>query len=292
MDKKSIISVIGYGLAGTLFALFTTYFFLYNPEVYENRRFIESFNQPIAEAKDNPQKLAALHALQKTGLEWAQYQFVDAIRHQNNEIIDLYVNAGMTLRKRSVIVGQMIEHPDQWVALIKRLGWDNKESLSGLFEVPHHLDALNPYFKKVEARYAIPHDFAFKDHYLEFKIIHDKWVDEKNVELKKVDNMCDGDTRCIALNVPVIHIEYEKKKPVAPKKDFILWQEPNLSLMSTAILLGKDEIIRFLESKQVTDRVNKMVMSDRVVVVFDVAKDKVISYPEGVTVKKLTQVKR
>ncbi|MEO1889845.1 MAG: hypothetical protein ABGX33_08000 [Cycloclasticus sp.] len=287
MDKKSIIAVVGYGLSGALFAVFTAYYFLYNSEVYVNERFVESFNQPIIAAQDNPKQLAALKALQAKGFEWAQYQFVGAIQEQNTEIVGLYVDAGMALKNRSVIIGQMIENPSNWTALIKRLGWDNQQRLSGLFEVPRHLDALDPYFKKTQARYAIPHDVAFKDFYLEFKVIHDKWLDEKNVEIAGVHDMCDGKTRCIAVNVPVIHTEYEKKRPIAPKKDFILWQEPHLSLMSAAIFLGNQDAIRFLNAQGVTSRLNKMVMSDRIVVVFEVAEDTTISYPVGVTVKNL-----
>jgi hypothetical protein len=292
MDKKSIFSIAGYGLAGAVFALFTTYYFLYNSEVYVNERFVESFNQPIKAAKDNPKKLAALQALQARDLEWAHYQFVDAIQEQNADIVNLYVDAGMELKNKSTIIGQMIENPTNWIALIKRLGWDNQQRLSGLFEMPLYLDVLDPYFKKTEARYAIPHDIAFKDFYLEFKVIHDKWLNEKNLEIAGVHDMCERDTRCIAVNVPVIHTEYEKRRPVAPIKDLILWQGPKLSLMSTAILLDEQDIILFLSTKGITSRLNKMVMSDHMIVLFEVAEDKAISYPEGVTVKKLTQAKR
>jgi hypothetical protein len=292
MDQKSIFAIIGYALGAFSLALFTTYYFLYNTEVYENRRFLDSFNVPIAEAKDQPKKLAALQALQKTGLEWAHYQFVEAIQQQDEEVVGLYVDAGMTLRNRGLIIGQMIESPNQWIALIERLGWANTQSLSGFFEVPRHLDALDPHFKEVQVRYAIPHDIAFKNHYLKFKTVHDKWLNEKNMEIAGVGEMCDGNTRCVAVNVPVIHTEYEKKRPVAPKKDFILWQNPSLGLMTAAILLENEEIIRYLEQKSVTSRSNKMVMSDRMVVVFEVSEDKEISYPEGITVKKLTQAKK
>jgi len=282
---------MGFGLAGALLAVLTTYYFIYNPEVYENSRFIESFSQPLEAAKDDEKKTAALLTLQKKGLEWAHYQFVDAIQSQDIEVIGLYVDAGMVLKDRSAIVGQMMENPARWVALVERLGWDNQKSLSGLFDVPRHLDDMDSYFKIVELRYAIPHDVTFKDHYLRYKVVEDKWINAKQLEIEGVHKMCDGDTRCNAVNIPVIHIEYEKSKPIAPEKDLILWQEPQLTLMSAAILLDNQPAIDYLEQKNVVDRVNRMVMSDRIIVVFEVAEDKTISYPEGVTVKKLKRVK-
>ncbi|ORU93703.1 MAG: hypothetical protein A6F72_07425 [Cycloclasticus sp. symbiont of Poecilosclerida sp. N] len=289
MDTKGIFSIVGYGLAGMMVALLTTYYFIYNPEVYENRRFLDSFNQPIAAAKDEPKKLAALQTLQERGLEWAHYQLIDAIEGQDKELIGLYIDAGMTLRNRSVIIGQMIVSPsNEWIAFIEHLGWDNAQSLSGLFEVPRHLNKLDPHFKKIQLRYAISHDVEFKNHYLEFDKTEAAWFARKNQEIQGVELMCDGDTRCIAVNVYAIQSEYEKSRPVAPTKDHLLWQSPSLSLMTAAILLGNAEIIHYLEQKGVTSRLNKMVMSDRMVVVFEVGADKAISYPKGVTVKNLS----
>lgn len=290
METKKTMSLLSYGAVGALVAILSTYYFIYNPEVYDNSRFIESFKQPLAAAKREPKKLKALQSLQSKGYEWAHYQLVDAIQRQNMDVVDLYLEAGMPLRDKGVIIDQMLENPSQWIALVKRLGWDSQEKLSGLFEVPRHLDGLDPYFKKVEVRYAISHDIAFKNHYLKFQVINNAWVAEKSGEIANVNAMCDGDTRCITVNVLAIETEYQKKRPVAPEKDLILWQDPELTLMSAAILLGNQDFITFLEGKGVTERVNNMVMSDRMVVVFEVADDKTISYPEGIQVKALTQV--
>ena len=292
MKSEKFISPTSFGIIALTLSLLSGYYFLYNPEVYENRRFLDSFNQPIAAAQNEPKKLAALIALQKKGLEWAHYQFVASIQSQDAEVVGLYADAGMVLKNQSVIIEQLIEHPDNWIALIERIGWDDTERLSVLFPVPRYLSALDDAFKKIQKRYAVPHDIAFKDHYLKFKKTHDQWLHEKNMELANVDAMCEGDTRCKIKNVPGIHIEYEKKKPIAPTKDLIVWQDPMLTLMSAAILLKKQKIIKYLSQKGVTSRISKMTMSDRIVVTFEVSQEGVILYPEGITVKKLKQVKR
>ncbi|PCI22510.1 MAG: hypothetical protein COB62_01315 [Piscirickettsiaceae bacterium] len=290
METK-ILPLIGYGLAGALLAVLSTYYFIYNPEVYDNSRFVESFKLPIENAKNDPPKREALIALQKKGLEWAHYQFVDAIKEQNTELVELYIDAGMALRNKGLIIGQMTENPKAWIVLIERLGWGNREKLSGLFPVPRHLTKLDEVFKTIEKHYVVPHDVAFKNLYLEFKKIHDEWMHEKNLELANVDVMCEGNTRCKIKNVPGILTEYEKKRPVAPEKDLILWQHPHLSLMSAAILLGEKEIIDYLAKQNVTSRLNKMEMSDLTMVVFEVDKKGDISYPEGIQLKKFKQVK-
>ncbi|PCI67088.1 MAG: hypothetical protein COB26_10365 [Piscirickettsiaceae bacterium] len=291
MDKK-IIPIIGYGLAGAVFALVSAYFFLYNPEVYENRRFIDSFKRPIAEAKGEPKKLQALQTLQKKGVEWAHYQLVGSIKNHDYAMAKLYIDAGMRLRDKDLVIGQMIENPKHWFELIRLLRVDTKEGLSGLFHVPRYLTAFDERFDLVETRYAIPHTVAFKDHYLLFITLQNKWIQEKNKELASVDEMCEGNTRCVAVNVPAIQIEYDKKKPIAPEKDLILWQNPYLSLMSAAILLGDRDIINYLESKGVTSRLNKVEMSDLAIVVFEVSRQGEISYPEGITVNKPKRGKR
>ncbi|PHS72792.1 MAG: hypothetical protein COB22_04225 [Cycloclasticus sp.] len=285
MDKK-ILPIIGFGLVGAFVALASTYFFIYNPEVYENSRFVESFKRPVLEAKDNPQRLKALQTLQKKGLEWAHYQLVASVKGHDYEVAKLYIDAGMELRDGGLIIGQMIENPSQWFELVKLLRVDNKDSLSGLFKVPRYLTELDKHFKQVEKRYTVPHTVAFKNTFVAFRKILQKWIDEKNAELANVNEMCEGNTRCIAVNVPAIQIEYDKKKPIAPLKDLIIWQQPSLSLMSTAILLGNQDIVAYLEQKAVTSRLNKMEMSDLAVVVFEVSEDGAISYPKGITVNK------
>jgi len=292
MNAEKFMSPISFGIIALILSALSAYYFLYNTEVYENRRFLDSFNQSIVEAQDEPKKLAALKALQKKGLEWAHYQFVDSIQTQDLEVVDLYVAAGMVLKNKGSLIEQLVENPDNWVSLVERLGWGNKESLSGLFPVPRHLSAFDIDFEKIEQSYAIPHDIAFKDHYLEFRKIHDKWLNEKSLELANVDTMCDGNTRCKIKNVPGIHVEYEKKKPFTPTKDLIVWQKPQLSLMSAAILLKNEAAVNYLQQKEVVSRVSKMTMSDRMVVVFEVSPEGVISYPEGITVKTLKLVKR
>lgn len=291
MDKK-IIPLIVYGLVGALLALVTTYFFIYNSEVYENSRFIDSFKRPIAEAKGDPEKLKSLQALQKKGVEWAHYQLVDSIKNHDYATAKLYIDAGMELRDKDLIIGQMIENPPHWFELIRLLRIDTKAGLSGLFHVPRYLTVLDTHFELIQRRYAVPHAVAFKDHYLLFTKVQDKWIQEKAKEIAGVDAMCEGNTRCIAVNVPAIQIEYDKKKPIAPEKDLILWQNPYLSLMSAAVLLGNQDIIRYLNSKGVTSLRNKMEMSDLAMVVFDVSLQGEISYPEGITVNKPKRGKR
>lgn len=292
MKAEKFISPVSFGFIALILSLLSGYYFLYNPEVYEDRRFLDSFNQPIAAAQNEPKKLAALIALQKKGLEWAHYQFVESIQGQDTEVVGLYADAGMVLKNQSVIIERLIEDPDSWIALVERIGWDSTASLSVLFPVPRYLNTLDDTFKKIQKNYVVPHDIAFKDHYLRFKKTHDRWLHEKNLELANVDVMCEGDTRCKIKNVPGIHIEYEKKKPLAPTKDLIVWQDPLLSLMSAAILLKRQDIIKYLRQKDVTSRISKITMSDRIVVTFEVSQDGVISYPAGITVKKLKQVKR
>ena len=291
MDSK-ITSLILYGFVGVFVALVTVYFFIYNPEVYENKRFVESFKQPMLEAKDNPKRLQAMQALKSKGLEWATYQLHDAIKDNEYDIAKLYIDAGMKLVDKDLIVGQMIENPVGWFELLKILGLDNKKDLSGLFRVPRYLSKLDDYFKLIERRYAVPHTMAFKNHYIEYRKIEQVWIDEKDAEIANVGKMCDGNTRCIAVNVPAIQIEYDKKRPVPPKKDLIIWQKSYLSLMSAAVLLGHQNIIDYLEEKGVTSRLNKIEMSDLAMVVFEVSKDGVISYPEGITVNKPKRGKR
>jgi hypothetical protein len=291
MDSK-LISVILYGFVGAALALVTTYFFIYNDEVYENTRFVESFKHPMLAAKDDPKKLQAMQSLKSKGLEWATYQLHDAIKDNEYDIAKLYIDAGMKLVDKGLIVGQMIENPGGWFELLKILGVDNKQDLSGLFHVPRYLSALDEYFKLVERRYEAPHTMAFKNHYIEYRKIEQLWIDEKDAEIAKVDEMCDGNTRCIAVNVPAIQIEYDKKRPVPPKKDLIIWQKPYVSLMSAALLLGHQDIIDYLEQKGVTSRLNKIEMSDLGMVVFEVSKKGVISYPEGITVNKPKRGKR
>jgi len=218
-------------------------------------------------------------------MQWAHYQLVDAIKKQDAEVIKLFVEAGMVLSSKDVIIGQMIENPDKWISLMQILQLDTEEGLSGLFQVPRYLTDLDKHFKEVETRYAEPHTIAFKDKRLAYNKIFDKWVEEKNLELANVDKMCDGDNRCMIKNIPSIHVEYDKKKPIAPEKDLILWQKPRLSLMSAAILLDEQDIINYLKQKGVTTTINKMVMSDLATVIFEVKPDKSISYPEGITVK-------
>lgn len=285
MDIKKIISIIGYAIAGLLVSTASIYYFIYNPEVYDNRRFVESFNVPIEAAQDNPKQLSALKTIQVKGLEWAHYQLVDAIKDGDQELAGLYIDAGMVLKNKAAIMERLIEAPDRWIALIERIGWNNEADLSGLFYVSHHVTTLDSFFEIVHEDYAEPHDMAFKNHYLKFKIILDKWLHEKNLELANVDVMCEGNRRCKIMNVPGIHIEYEKKKPVAPLKDLIIWQDPNLTLMSVAILLKNQSVIDYLASKGVTSRINNMVMSDRMVVVFEIQPNGDITYPEGITVK-------
>lgn len=292
MNAEKFISPISFGIIALMLSVLSAYYFLYNTEVYENRRFLDSFNQSIAAAQNEPKKLAALKALQKKGLEWAHYQFVDAIQTQDMEVVDLYVAAGMILKDKGSLIEQLVENPDNWVSLIERLGWGNKESLMGLFPVPRHVSVFDTDFKKIERSYVIPHDIAFKDHYLEFRKVHDQWLHEKNEELANVDVMCDGNTRCKIKNVPGIHVEYEKKKPFTPTKDLIVWQQPALSLMSAAILLKNEAVINYLQQKEVVSRVSKMTMSDRMIVVFEVSPEGVVSYPEGISVKKFKLVKR
>ncbi|ORU92284.1 MAG: hypothetical protein A6F70_02485 [Cycloclasticus sp. symbiont of Bathymodiolus heckerae] len=287
MKQKDYLNPLNFGALALFLASATAYFFLYNTEVYDNSRFIGSFNQPIAEAQQEPKKLAALKALQGKGLEWAHYQFVDAIQDQDAEVVGLYVDAGMVLKDRSAIMTRLIEAPESWITLVERLGWDNETRLSGLFPVPRHLDALDDPFNEIKERYIVPHDMAFKNHYLEFKKIHDKWQHEKELELANVEVMCEQNTRCKIKNTPGILVEYEKKKPIAPTKDLILWLHPNITLMSAAILLKRPGVVDYLEQKGVTSRANEMVMSDQVVVIFEVSPTGDISYPEGITVKNL-----
>ena len=199
METKKIISLIGYGFVGLLVSATSIYYFIYNPEVYENRRFIESFKQPIEEAKNNPKQLKALQTLQGKGLEWAQYQLVESIKRADFETAKLYVEAGMALNKRGLVIGQMIESPETWIELSILLGVDSSEGLSGLFPVPRYLTSLDQYFAMVEKKYVAPHTMAFKNQRLEFNKIHDAWLLEKNLELKNVENICDGNTRCVAL---------------------------------------------------------------------------------------------
>ena len=66
MDSK-LISVILYGFVGAALALVTTYFFIYNDEVYENTRFVESFKHPMLAAKGDSKKLQAMQSLKWFG---------------------------------------------------------------------------------------------------------------------------------------------------------------------------------------------------------------------------------
>jgi len=239
-----------------------------------------------------PKKLAALKALQSKGLEWAHYQLVNAIKAKNTEVIDLYIDAGMRLKSRPVIMEQLIESPASWVALVERLGWDSAEALSGTFPVPRHLNTLNEDFKKVENRYAVPHDVAFKNHYLGFQKTYDKWNLDKNTLIKEVQAMCGGNVGCRTKSARGILAEYEKSKPLAPKKDLILWQDANVTLVSAATLLGEASIVDYLNEKGAASRINQIIMSDRMEVIFEVSPERKISYPKGITVKNLKPVER
>jgi len=291
-NQQDYLNPLTFGVVALSLALATGYFFLYNTEVYESSRFKDSFDGPIVEAQHEPKKVAALKALQSKGLEWAHYQLVNAISDQNAEVIDLYIDAGMVLKSRPVIIEQLIENPENWVALIERLGWGSMEKLSGTFLVPRHINTLNDEFKKIEGRYAVPHDVVFKNHYVEFKKTYDTWNMDKNELIKEVHAMCGGNIGCQTKSARGIMAEYEKTKPLAPVKDLILWQDANVTLISAATLLKQTEIVSYLTGKGVVSRINKLVMSDRMEVIFEVSPEGGVSYPEGITVKQLKPVKR
>jgi len=291
-NKQDYFNPLSLGSAALFLALVTAYFFLYNTEVYDNSRFRNSFDRPIVEAQNEPRKLAALKALQSKGLEWAHYQLVNAINDRNEEIIDLYIEGGMVLNSRSTIMESLIENPESWIALVEKLGWGNAEKLSGKFLVPRHLNKLNGEFKKIEDKYAVPHDVVFKNHYVEFKKTYDTWNVDKNALIVKVQAMCGGNVGCQTKSARGIMAEYEKTKPLAPVKDLILWQDANLTLISVASLLKEKKIVDYLTGKGVISRINKMVMSDRIEVVFKVSPEGDVSYPNGITVKELKPVGR
>ncbi|ORU90649.1 MAG: hypothetical protein A6F71_06730 [Cycloclasticus sp. symbiont of Poecilosclerida sp. M] len=287
METKKIMSIVGMGLGAALLAITSGYYFLFNEEVYDSYRYVGSYTLPMKDAAGDEKKLSALTTLKAKGVEWAHYRLVEAIVAHDYPVIKLFLDSGMVLRSKGLIAEELIINPENWVALIEQLGMANKKDLSALFPVPKHLTALDATFKAIEMEYAKPHAKLFAEKYQKFRPIHEKWFNEMQAEMERMRTMCDGGTRCLALNLPIVRIEAEKSRPVAPVKDFIEWLHPHMGLLSIVTLLNNEETKRYLLKTGVTERLNKLEMSDHGMVTFRINSKGSVSYPEGIRVRKL-----
>jgi hypothetical protein len=286
MEIKKLMSIVGMAVGAALLAMTSGYYFLFNEEVYDSYRYEGSYTLPMQAAAGDATRLNALKALKAKDIEWAHYRLVEAVTAHDYELIKLFLDGGMTLKNKAVIAEELMLQPTKWRTLIEYLGLANKKDLSALFPVPKHLTDLDAAFKKVEVEYAKPHTKLFAAKYQRFKPSYEKWYSEMQTEMESMRGMCDAVTRCLAVNLPVIRLQFEKRRPVAPTKDFIEWLHPQMGLLSIATLMENEEAIRYLSDIGVTTRLNEMEMSDSGVVVFKVSADGEVRYPEGIKVRK------
>ena len=254
--------ILGSVLAGfgLVFGLF------YNSEKFEGNRYENSY-EDVAKTELTAEQKTALTALQKKGIEWAPFRFIEAIKNDDVELVQLFINAGMPLNSNTILLEIALSASSSKKTMLALLVKHYHVDLNALYRLPNYVTQFDAELATIYSPYINERKEAFRLAMMVYKKEFVIWEQALDVKKQKMLKACTNDA-CRNGRINDVRRLYAESQPKKPELGYISKSRVFVSLLTIFRWQGDMELISYVEQDNAERIPNKMFLTDSKLIYF------------------------
>ena len=247
---------------GLVFGLF------YNTVKFEGNRYENSYAD-IDKATLTVEQKKALSILQKKNIEWAPFRFNEAIKNNDIELVQVFMDAGMPLNSDTILLeialSASVNKKNMLALLVKQYHLD----LNVLYRLPNYITQFDVELATIYSPYIDERKEVFRLAMIVYKKEFVIWEQALETKKQKMLSACTNDA-CRNGRINDVRRLYAETQPVKPELDYISKSRVFVSLLTIFRWQGDLELISYVEQQKGERIPNKMFLTDNKLIYFAV----------------------
>jgi hypothetical protein len=255
-------------LGGVLGGVGLIYGLFFDSEKFEGNRYENSYAQFDEAALTSKQK-QAITSLQSQGIEWAHFRFIEAIKNDNKEQVQAFIDAGMPLNSNSILLEIALSPSTNKESMLTLLNKHYQLNLNALYRLPSYVTLFDKQFVSISGPYIREKEEEYRAAMMEYKRRFVKWEQQLETRKKQMLADCTNDA-CRSGRINDASLHYADSKPVEPILDYISNERVNVSLLTIFAWQKDQTLISFIQQQGEELIPNKLFLTDAKLIYFTV----------------------
>ena len=223
------------------------------------------FDQVVLTAKQQ----RAIDTLKASGIEWAHFRFIEAIKANDMVRVHAFIDAGMALRSTSILLEIALSDSNNKKDMLSLLNQHYQLDLNGLYELPKYVSDFDEQLTKVSAPYLLEkqqkHEQAMRVYGREFST----WQQQKEQKKRQWLHDCTHDA-CRNGRVNEVEQLFASSEPKRPILNYVTKERVYLSLLTLFVWQNDQPLVTFIRQYATELIANKLFLTDAKLIYFTV----------------------